>query len=405
MSRFPLRYARRNILIGPRGEAAALYRADTVAYPFLPTSQKWALLHRLERFAHLAGADFALWRVQRSFAAERYPDELADLLDPEHGDSKVWRRYLKGHEARLRELGSQVPEVYVAISLSEGEGGPSALRSFGHLRRRVEELVGVGGPRPISGSELEALAAVERRTFDRLSGAVALQRASTRELQWLLRRTACRGMAEPALDRQWEPDALVVVAPDGSAAYEPLERDLWRCANAPATEDPGQPPSLAVEAEEGTSYQSFLCAGSLAEEAEFPGAAELLFEPTEGAGFPVDAVLCSVGTSRVSPPPAGPPRREGQPRRRARGEGPSFAPRPAARPLQARSPERPPGRGARRSGGARRERTDDLGRAPRLAGVPAPLPRQRRCLSDPLREGRRARWLSARSAGAGLRGS
>ena len=291
MSRFPLRYARRNILIGPRGEATALYRADTVAYPFLPTSQKWALLHRLERFAHLAGADFALWRVQRSFPAERYPDELADLLDPEHGDPKAWRRYLKGHEARLRDLGSQLPEVYVAISLSEGEGGPSALRSFGHFRRRIEELAGVGGPQPISGAELEALASVEQRTFDRLSGAVALQRASTRELQWLLRRAACRGIAEPALDRHWEPDALVVVAPDGSAAYEPLERDLWHCANAPATEDPGQPPSLVVEAEEGTSFQSFLCAGSLAEEAEFPGAAELLFEPAEGAGFPVDAVL------------------------------------------------------------------------------------------------------------------
>ena len=83
----------------------------------------------------------------------------------------------------------------------------------------------------------------------------------------------------------------MIVAPDGSAAYEPLEHDLWRCANAPASEDPGQPPSLVVEAEEGTAYQSFLCAGSLAEEAEFPGAAELLFEPTEGAGFPVDAVL------------------------------------------------------------------------------------------------------------------
>ena len=34
-----------------------------------------------------------------------------------------------------------------------------------------------------------------------------------------------------------------------------------------------------------------LCAGTLAEEAEFPGAAELLFDPAEGAGFPVDAVL------------------------------------------------------------------------------------------------------------------
>jgi hypothetical protein len=57
------------------------------------------------------------------------------------------------------------------------------------------------------------------------------------------------------------------------------------------SEDPGEPPSLEVEAEEGRSVQAFLCAGSLAEEAEFPGAAELLFAPLEGAGFPVDAVL------------------------------------------------------------------------------------------------------------------
>lgn len=291
MSAFPLRYARRNILIGPGGEAAALYRADTTAYPFLPTSDKWALLFRLERFAHLAAADFSLWRVQRAYPAERYRAELADLLDPDHGDPERWRRYLEGHEGRLRQLGSHVPEVYVAISLAEAEGGPGALRSFGRLRRRIEELAGVGAPRPISGAELEALAAAEQRTFDRLGGAIALQRASTRELQWLLRRAPCRGVAEPALEDYWQPDAMVVVAPDGASAYEPLGHDLWRCANAPATEDPGAPPSLIVEAEEGTSHQAFLCAGSLAEEAEFPGAAELLFAPAEGAGFPVDAVL------------------------------------------------------------------------------------------------------------------
>ncbi|MGH2974745.1 MAG: hypothetical protein ACRDLL_07755, partial [Solirubrobacterales bacterium] len=270
MSRFPLRYVRRNILIGPGGEAAALYRAETIAYPFLPASQKWALLHRLERFAHLVGADFALWRVQRSFPAEHYPADLADLLDPEHGDTEGWRRYLEGHEARLRDLGSHLPEIYVAVSLTGNGEGPKALRSFGRVRRRVEELAGVGGPRPISGAELEALAQVEQRTFDRLSSVIALQRASTRELQWLLCRAACRGIAEPALDRQWEPDALVIMAPNGSAAYEPLEHDLWRCANAPATEAADRPPSLVVEAEEDTSYQSFLCAGSLAEEAEFP---------------------------------------------------------------------------------------------------------------------------------------
>ncbi len=291
MTGFPLRYARRNVLIGPGGEAAALYRAETIAYPFLLPAEKWGLLRRLERFAHLAGADFSIWRIQRAYPAERYAPDLADLVDERHADPEGWRRYLEGHEARLRELRSHVPEVYIAVSLVEGGDGPSALRSFGRVRRRFEELAGVGAPQPISGSELEALAAVEQRTFDRLSGALALERASTEELHWLLRRAACRGVAEPALDPHWQPDALVVVAPGGSVAYEPQESELWRCANAPATEHPGESPSLEVEAEEGTAYQAFLCAGSLAEEAEFPGAAEVLFGPAEDAGFPVDAVL------------------------------------------------------------------------------------------------------------------
>lgn len=290
MIRFPLRYARRNVLVGPNGEAAALYRADTIAFPFLPNVEKWRLLRRLERFAHLAGADFSIWRVQREYPAERYAPDLADLADERYADAEGWRRYLEGHAERLRELRSHVPEVYIAISLSES-GGPGALRSFGRVRRRVEEMAGVGGPRPIAGAELEALAVAEQRTFDRLGGAIGLERASTEELQWLLRRAACRGVTEPALDRHWQPDALVVAAPGGSVAYEPLEHDLWRCTNAPASEHPSEPPSLEVEAEEGTAYQAFLCAGSLAEEAEFPGAAEVLFAPAEDAGFPVDAVL------------------------------------------------------------------------------------------------------------------
>lgn len=291
MTGFPLRYARRNVLIGPGGEAAALYRADTIAYPFLPPAEKWGLLRRLERFAHLAGADFSIWRVQRAYPAERYSPDLADLADERHADAEGWQRYLSGHEARLRELRSHVPEVYVAVSLTERGAAPGVLRSFGRVRRRAEELAGVGAPQPISGSELEAVAAVEQRTFDRLSGAIALERASTEELHWLLRRAACRGVAEPAADSHWQPDALVVAAPGGPVAYEPLESELWRCANAPATEHPGEPPSLVVEAEEGIAYQAFLCAGSLAEEAEFPGAAEVLFAPAEDAGFPVDAVL------------------------------------------------------------------------------------------------------------------
>ena len=289
MTGFPLRYARRNVLIGPGGEAAALYRAEPVAYPFLPVAEKWALLHRLERFGHLVGADFSIWRVQRAYPADRYAAELTAPLIPSTPTATAGAAIWQGHAERLAELDSHLPEIYVAVSLqsrrrdtcapSTGPGGGS--RSWR----------GSAAPRPISGSELETLAVAEQRTFERLAGRSRLRRATTHELQWLLRRGGCRGVAEPDARAALGARRPGPAGRDGGLDYEPLEHDLWRCANAPMTEDPGEPPSLEVEAEEGRSFQALLCAGSLAEEAEFPGPAELFFAPLEGAGFPVDAVL------------------------------------------------------------------------------------------------------------------
>lgn len=295
MIAFPLRYARANLLIGRGGQAAALYRVAPVAYPYLPVPDKWLVLRRLERFAHVVGADFSLWRVQRAYPAERYADELDALRDRRHADADEWRRYLEAHTERLGELASHVPELYLAVSLAEGPRGgvgSGLVRSADRARRRLEELAGVAGPKPVSGRELEALALAEQAIFERLGGVLRIERARTCDLHWLLRRVELRGVGEPHLDRFWEPDALVVRTPDGSLAYEPLEHDLWRCANAPLSEDPAEPPSLEVEAEEGRSLQALLCLGALPEEAEFPGPrAELLFAPLEGVDFPVDAVL------------------------------------------------------------------------------------------------------------------
>jgi len=295
VSAFALRYARGNLLLGRGGEAAALYRLATVSYPFLPVAGKWALLHRLERLAYVVGADFSLWRVSRAFPAERYVSDTFGLLDDRGQDAAAWRAYLEGQRVALERLASHVCEVYLAVSLGEppaGGFGSGLVRSVDRARRRLEDVMGVAGAQPISGAQLEGLAVAEQRVFDRVRGVVACERASTRELEWLLRRAACRGVAEPRLDPFWTPDALVVETQDGRVAYEPLEHELLRCANAAMTEPAGGPARLVVEAEEGPSHQAMLCLGALADEPPFPGAqSELLFAPLEGVDFPVDAVL------------------------------------------------------------------------------------------------------------------
>jgi hypothetical protein len=288
--RFPLRYARANVLIGPGGEAAALYRVETRSYPFLSVAEKWGLLNRLERLIAVVGADVSIWRIARPYPAERHAESLTWLADPDHADRHRWGRYLEAQEARLAALDSHLPEVYLGISLTEGRRGGGALRSLDRARRRLEDLAGVGAPSPISGAELRSLAEAERRAFGRAASVVELRRAGTEDLQWLLRRAACRGLAEPDLDCHWQPDALILDGDGEEMLYEPLGSDLWEPVNAPMREEVGRPPSLVVESEKGDSYQAFLCLGSLAEEAEFPGGAEILFSPLEGAG-PVDAVL------------------------------------------------------------------------------------------------------------------
>ncbi len=293
MSGFALRYAQGNLLVGRGGESAGLYRLGMSAYPFLPTGGKWALQRRLQRLAHTIAADFSLWRVNRAYPAEQYVEHTAELLDERHQDPEVWRAFLEGHRKRLCELGSHVPEVYLAVSLSRSAPaglGAGLIRGVDRARRRVEELAGITNASPITARELSELAATEQRVYERVKGVLPARRASTIELQWLLRRAASRGVGEPDLDPYWQPDALVISAPGGNGvAFQPLEHDLRRCANAAITE---RRQTLVVDGERGRCYQAMLALGALADAPEFPGpTAEVLFAPLEALGFPVDAVV------------------------------------------------------------------------------------------------------------------
>jgi AAA-like domain len=290
--RFPVRYAHTNVLLGPSGQAAALYRLAMSSYPFLPTAGKWALQRRLERLAHTIAADFSLWRVNRAYPAGRYVQHTFGLLDDRHQDPGVWRAFLQGHRERLEALGSHVPECYLAVSLDRRTPvgfGAGLLRASDRVRSRIEGLARIASKAPVPAARLAELTSGEQRVYERLSGVVALRRARTVELQWLLRRAAARGIGEPELDERWQPQALEIHTSDAEVSYEPLGEILWRCANCAISEHER---TLTVDGQEGRCYQAMLALGALGDAPQFPGAgAELLFAPLESVGFPVDAVL------------------------------------------------------------------------------------------------------------------
>jgi hypothetical protein len=289
-----LRYARANLLLGAGGEAAALYRLDTVNYRLLGVGQKWVLQRQLERLAHAAQADFSVWRVTRAIGPERDLEHCA--AERRGRDDAAFRALVESHRGALAALAAHQPEVYLAVSLScDPRGGLARvlLAAADRVAQRAAALLGARIAGPIAGRQLQALVETEQRLLQRLAAVVRLRRARTRELEWLLRRAVVRGVREPVLERSWQPDALVIETDRADdAVYEPLGWDLWRLVAAPMREDPAQPPALEVEAEQGTGFQALLCLGALADEPVFPGpAAELLHAPLEAVGFPVDAVL------------------------------------------------------------------------------------------------------------------
>lgn len=288
-----LRYARANLLLGPGNQSAALYRLDGVNFPLRSTGEKWGVQAQLEHLAHAVQGDFSLWRVYRTTGADNY--------NPATGGAPELRALLEQHRSALDELDGRQPEVYLAVTLHTGSPrrlGGAMLDAADRARARLTSLLFTKTGSPIAGSELAALAEAEARLFERLSGVVGLRRARTHELQWLLARAPLRGIAEPLIEDAWQPDALVITTPntdednDAAVQYEPLGWDLWRLPACPLFEDPEQPPSLEIQTEAGTAYQSLLAMGALGEQPVFPGpAAELLHAPLDGLGFPVDAVV------------------------------------------------------------------------------------------------------------------
>ena len=297
MSGFPLRYVHQNMLVGHGDARAALFRVETVSYPFMAARGQ-------ARVAAAAGAVgvrgggrlLAVAGAPRLSGASATSSRRTALLDARRQSAEAWRAYLQGHEAHLRELRSFAPEVYLAVSLRGRASalGAGVLRACDRARRRVEELFGVGR----GGADRRARSS--RRWSPRrsaCSGArracLPARRATTREVQWLLRRAACRGVGEPELDEHWRPEALMVETTDGRPAYEPLETDLVRHANAPILEEDR---TLVVDAPEGRWLSGDARGRRAAGGGEFPGGAELLFWPLEAVGFPVDACCTRAGS-------------------------------------------------------------------------------------------------------------
>lgn len=294
----PITFAYRNLVFGRDvKDAWALYRVQTASYDGLGIAAKKDLLGVLAAFAYQADADFQLLRVTKKWSIDDYHADSLALVDPRYGHREVWDDYLAAHRAGLGSRATARPEVYLAVRLAAADPpigrqlASAAGEGISSLAAKARELLGTRDARGLTERQLQALAADEEKTFQRAGDYLDVDRATTAELQWLVRRAFTRGVGEPIVDPGFSPQALVIADEADETRYVPLERDVLRLMDSPI-ELAGR--QLSVHSEAGESHQALLVLGALPEVAPFPGRqAELLFAPLEGLDFPVDASFCA----------------------------------------------------------------------------------------------------------------
>jgi hypothetical protein len=277
----------------------AAFAVGVSSYQWLSEDAKRARMLALLGALEALEADVQILRVGAAPGAGsgEYERELeasasADPLSEPHARTR--QKYAAQHAQRLTELGAARPSLFVLVSLREPErdvaGYVSKLaeRGAGDWRRSLGAAFSLSPSGLLKASELERARVRADRAHARLADFLQVRQARGAELQWLVRRAFCRGLAEPEVDGLHEPRALLFER-NGEAVLAPLEGDVMRWCNSYIEH---RRRSLLVESEQGASWQAQLVLGALPDRCEFPGArAELMFAPPEELPFAIDLSL------------------------------------------------------------------------------------------------------------------
>ena len=281
MTGLPLRMVHGNLLVGHGSARAALYRLDCVSYPFLSTGGQ-------------ARRGCAAWRGWRT-GWRRTSRCTGSRAPTRRTPTRRRRPGCSTRAGRTRRRGARCSRGMSRICGGCGRGRRRSISPSRWRRVRRPALgAGVIGGLDRARRRAEARARRRRRadprrgarraararrsaSCARVTGCVPAHRVTAAEVQWLLRRAACRGVCEPMLDEHWQPDCPAALRSSSGTSTRRCSRRTAAWSSTPRRR---------------ARYQAMLAVGALPEQTVFPGTAEILHDArSRASGFPADCVL------------------------------------------------------------------------------------------------------------------
>ncbi len=289
----PISFVYGNLVFGASTDDVwAAFSIPCTSYEWLSGEAKRARMLALMGALEALEADVQILRVGRRWNLQGYLGELEQAGRGTHLQAN--QRYAREHAEQLSDVGCARPSLFLLVSLREPERDVAFYVSQAveqHPRewlRSIVRTLSTNDRRLLKASALEDLRVRADQAHARLADFLSARPARGIELQWLVRRTFCRGLGEPLVEGLHEPRALAFER-NGEALLAPLEGDVVRWLDG-YVEHRGR--ALRIESELGVSWQAQLVLGALPERAAFPGArVELMFAAVESLPFPVDLSL------------------------------------------------------------------------------------------------------------------
>lgn len=294
--KFPIIFWQQNIVFDNRRRAFAVYKLPLINYDLLSINDKISAMNNLRELIYNLRGEYHILSLCRSFDVANYHVQLEEWRSPNYLP-KEYEEHVESTYNGLMNRNPWVRELYLVKAIPL-KNVLMQIRSMHHLKTNFRSIVNqitdmfVTTDPSIPEQYLDAAFRQEDAMAEEIKSISGGQRASSKDIEWIIKHNLFRALGEPDISVNWDPAAVIEVSGDIKRLI-PLRSEIIAhlddCYMYEAIDH------IKIEHVAGpykgkTSYQAFLAMSNYPDSIKFPGI-EYFQWLDNNFNFPIDVSI------------------------------------------------------------------------------------------------------------------
>ena len=288
--KFPARFITENLVWSIDGPVWAVWRLDPVSYPYMSVSEKLSVFHQLRGALMALPAESMLLSVCRQIDPYAVVERMLQGVNLD--ERPQWRDHAVRTLEQLEDHDNYDRYFFLAVALPDDGMKRQFAAAASASSASFWSMFGLKPPPP-TRKDLDRRRRQAAQIETQLATGLSLRPTTPAEMRWLYARAPYRGLVEPYLDEDWDPDVSHSgIGPDaelhGASLVHLVDAIVQEGGNTEDENRPRRPRYVRVETELGVSFQTFMVMAGMPKTWQFPNGGGEWFLAADQAPFPVD---------------------------------------------------------------------------------------------------------------------